>query len=501
MKKRWIGCAVWLLMTAGLYFFENNSGTRAILICSLLFPLLPLFRVSLMGKGITIRKGAGRRQTVKNFQRREGEEPGDVRPYQPGDPVSRIHWKLSAKKDEPLIRENEAEPENHETERAEDTVSPARRRKWRKCALWICLSAMLLCALSLALIPEAKKGTMAICNRVFAASEAVNAYAYDYFPVSKDQSIIFAAVLITAVFLTLVAITLLLRSGTMTMILMTAVTFFQVYFGLSLPGWANILLYGAAGLWMIHLPRDCRSTLSFMALILIICLMVAALYPGVDPGTEAASERARDQISRMARQMTGTVREQPEGESETRHTHTQSLQTGTNQGRTGREYRLVTLEEEQISMPRFINWVRTIFMILLSAGLIVLPFAPFMLLNARKKKAEEARKDFDSPNVSEAVGTIFHHVILWLSETGHDAGNLLYRDWTETLPPGMPEGYADRFRSCAGDFEEAVYSSHVLAEEKRQRALELLKETEEALFHTADWKQRLRIRYWVCLRE
>ena len=61
MRKGWIGYAAWLLMTACLYFFENNSGTRIILICSLLFPVFPLFRASLMGKDGTIRKAADSR--------------------------------------------------------------------------------------------------------------------------------------------------------------------------------------------------------------------------------------------------------------------------------------------------------------------------------------------------------------------------------------------------------------------------------------------------------
>ena len=45
--------------------------------------------------------------TVRSFTRQESEEPGDVRPYVPGDPVQRIHWKLSAKKEELLIEYNE----------------------------------------------------------------------------------------------------------------------------------------------------------------------------------------------------------------------------------------------------------------------------------------------------------------------------------------------------------------------------------------------------------
>ena len=38
MRKQWVGYPVWLLLTACLYFGENNPGTRIILI----FSLLPL---------------------------------------------------------------------------------------------------------------------------------------------------------------------------------------------------------------------------------------------------------------------------------------------------------------------------------------------------------------------------------------------------------------------------------------------------------------------------
>ena len=92
-------------------------------------------------------------------------------------------------------------------------------------------------------------------------------------------------------------------------------------------------------------------------------------------------------------------------------------------------------------------------------------------------------------------------MIRWLDETGHDPGNLLYRDRVKTLPESLPSGYALRFAGCAEDYEEAAYSTHSLPEEKRQQALALLKETETSLWRSADWKQRLRIRYWMCLVE
>ena len=38
MIGRWIGYLCWLLAAAALYFFENNTGTRAVLLASTLIP-------------------------------------------------------------------------------------------------------------------------------------------------------------------------------------------------------------------------------------------------------------------------------------------------------------------------------------------------------------------------------------------------------------------------------------------------------------------------------
>ena len=43
MKANRLVYAVWLLAAAALYFFENNTGTRAILAASILVPLISVF--------------------------------------------------------------------------------------------------------------------------------------------------------------------------------------------------------------------------------------------------------------------------------------------------------------------------------------------------------------------------------------------------------------------------------------------------------------------------
>ena len=155
----------------------------------------------------------------------------------------------------------------------------------------------------------------------------------------------------------------------------------------------------------------------------------------------------------------------------------------------------MTVEEEQISMPHWVNYLRIILLLLLAAALVILPFLPFILLNQRRKKALDARKAFESANTSEAVFAIFQHVAAWLEAMGYGEGNAPYAAWNTELAPD----YAERFAACEKLFEEAAYSTHEMKEEDRQQALALLSETEQILQRRADWKQQLRLKYKECL--
>ena len=500
MRKRRIGYAAWLLLAVCLYFFENNTGTRVVLLCSLLVPLIPPLRSAFFTPDQPGTEETPETLTVKTFVRRETEEPGEIRLYTPGDPVQLIHWKLSAKKDELLVRSPAAGQET-----AEESVPAAadngRKRKPGRRPAVLPAAGITACALLLLLVPEARRGAQALCNRLFDASEAVNRYAYQHFNIPENQSVLAAAFLllcIAALVLTLAAV---LRSRTAALGIMAACTLFQVYFGLSFPAWINIPLYGLLALGMLRRPVSRRQLAACCVLCLSVSAAAAFLLPGVNAATETASETVRDRLAAITEQITGTVPETPDGESETRHVHNRSVVSGDREAETEQEFRLVTEEEEQISMPHWVKWTKAALLMLLAVLLVTLPFAPFLLLNARKKKAQEARKAFLSGNVSEAVQAVFRQVVLWLEATDHGAGNQLYRDWSALLPETLPEGYADRFARCAADCEEAVYSSHDMPERKRQEALDLLKETETALWAAAGRKQRLYLKYWMCLRE
>ena len=128
MRKRIAGYGLWLLLACCLYFFENNAGTLIVLASTLLLPLFPAIRhqdpALDEGKEETQKQKTLRVQAISN---QEEEEPGDVRSYLPGDPVNRIHWKLSAKRGELLIREaarENAAPENQTEKPAAGESAP-----------------------------------------------------------------------------------------------------------------------------------------------------------------------------------------------------------------------------------------------------------------------------------------------------------------------------------------------------------------------------------------
>ena len=141
MRRRFIGGAVWLFCAACLYFFENNTGTRIVLLGSLAAFLLPPVRAAFFGADASRDKERPTRRTVKDFfPQPEEEEPGDVRLYQPGDPVRRIHWKLSAKRGELLIRESEAVTDPREEKRTVPSPETAGKECFRARAIWVLIA-------------------------------------------------------------------------------------------------------------------------------------------------------------------------------------------------------------------------------------------------------------------------------------------------------------------------------------------------------------------------
>ncbi len=491
MRNRFRYSLIWLLWAAALYFFENNTGTRIVLLGS-----LGLCVLTGMQRFRELRRKAGaaparRGGAVRNL-RPEETEPGDVRPWLPGEPLNRIHWKLSAKQDCLLIRE--AEP----GEREEKKILPSADKNWRKWILPADLGSLLLLLCLLFVLPAARQGAGMLANRLFEASEAVNAYAYRRIDTGVGGSPALAGVLLGAAVCVLAGITALLGSRAGALSLMGACALFQIYFGLSLPAAVNAALFVLFALWTAGGER--KDGLRILAGAAAVSLAVLLLFPGVDAATETASEKARDWLSRLASGPEETLPEEAEGWAEARHLQQKSLAEGSGEAGEGAEFRLETLEEQQISRPEWFDWVKTALLLLAMTGALVLPFVPFRVLDRRREREREIRKAILAEDPGEGARAAFQQVIRWLEAAGRGRGNLPYREWAEQLEEGkFPKGYRDRFAAGARIFEEASYSGHPVEEAQRQQVLELLRETEEAVRTGAGTRERLRLKYLECL--
>ena len=397
------------------------------------------------------------------------------------------------------MREWEEEPELQEhPERQRPDTGP--ERNTRKVQPWLPpLLIIVISLLLLFLLPSCRLGAQALLNRVFDASERLNAYVYDRFPVDPSQDTLGAMSLLSIALIALLSLVVLTGSRALATCLALGAIALQIYFGLSFSPWIHILLFAGYMLFFFCRPLSRRQVFSFLSLLLALVLLVFLLYPGVNAAVEEASERVRDRLTEPAGSVEGARQESEGGENETRHVHTQSLIVGEGEAVPDREYSLVSVEQEQISLPHWTNYLRIALLLLLTAIVVILPFLPFVYLNRRRRIAEEHIALFQSEDIPEAVCAIFRSVTGFLEETGCGGGNLPCVRWPEAFPEDMPEGYAGRFQACAALFEEAAYSGHGMTEEQRAQMLELLEETQSWLLPKCTWKQKLSLRYKRCI--
>ncbi len=368
-------------------------------------------------------------------------------------------------------------------------------------AVCFCSAAMVVCLFLFFFLPPARVSALALCNRLFAASERANAYAYEYFQTPEDQSTALAWALAAVFIISYFGLAVSLRSRLLLLLVAVSAALLQAYLGLSLSPLGNMALFFALGLGIMLFSSPKKTVLPFAALTLLIFVILAALLPGVDAATETLSETVRDSLALVTRQEDALTGENLDSALETRHMNSRTLLTGEEKAAVNREYRLLTVEEQQISQPRWIDYLKIILLLILSAAVVVLPFAPFLYMNARRKKAQETRRMFQSENPREVLCAMFRHAAKYLENGGCGGGNRPFRQWPEGFPERLPESYREQYAACAALFEEAAYSDHPILEAQKEQTRQFLAETERIFFDEADWKEKLRLRYGKCLHE
>ncbi len=379
--------------------------------------------------------------------------------------------------------------------------SPPTSRAALKRKLCLCLGAIILFLLALLLLlPAARDSGKALCNRFFDLSEARNAYRYTRFTPTDGAAPTLALMLLAVCAVLLGATLLLSRSWPMALTLAVLAAGLQIYFGVSLPAWINLPLFGLLGTVCLADPRKPRMVLAYAGGLALIAAVVFLLAPGVHEPTELASEQVRDHLS-LAEPWTATLTETPPDVLETRHENRVTLGSGTQEGQNSRDYRLMTVKQLDISRPAWVDYVRIIVLSLLILLLLTAPFLPFLWLNSRKKKAQARRADFTSEDHAVAIRALFRHVIAYLDLAGISAKHQPFTQWGDVLVRPFSSAYAAQFVECARIWQETVYSGHAPNMEQHQAMLSLLAETERLIYEPASAAAKFRMRYLVCLHE
>ena len=371
--------------------------------------------------------------------------------------------------------------------------------KARRMTAALCLAVVVLVLLFL--LPAARESLKCLLNYLFAASEAVNTYVYDRFSVAADASPTPALLLLGGLIAVLLSLAFLRRSSLIPFLFALFLTFAEIWLGLTLPPLLNALLFALLMLLALRI-RDPRNAGAVLLSSVAVFLFVSAVFPGVNAALEERSELARDRLDVLEQRITGTYAEENSAVQSAREENRLHEGGGADKEdgtRNDRGYQHLYEQEQQISRPQRVRYLKILLLTLAIIALLTLPFAPFLFFNAKRKRSLARRAAFASPDCAEAIRAMFLHLTAYLEACGMGAGNRSFSHWPELLSGHMPADYVRQYRRAAAIFSEAAYSAHPMTEEQRTDMEKFLDETERILYDEAGWKQKLRLKYVECL--
>ena len=361
------------------------------------------------------------------------------------------------------------------------------------------LAALLLPPGILALSPL-RDSAAALANRLYEASEAVNAYAYRYFEAGEAASPAEALPWLAAFFGALCALAARRKGVALAMLLAAALA--EAYFGVTPPLWQNLLLFALPALSLLRGKADARSCAALLAGIACVALTVSLLVPRPIASVEAYSEHLRDELGAAAM---SAQRLSAPPEAETNRTHQESRQHEEDlpadalSQDPARTFEHLLESERELSKPQRIDWLRIALWLLLSVVLLTAPFLPFLLLNRAGRRREARRAAFADADNAAAIRAMFSHTVDWLRAGGLRTENRTFAQCDGAVEALTSGEYAARYREAARIWQEAAYSGHAMTAEQRRVVRELLDDTAASLYEKANRRTRFRIRYIDCL--
>ncbi len=352
------------------------------------------------------------------------------------------------------------------------------------------------------LLPAVRAGMAALANRLFAASEAVNAYAYLRFAVAEGENPADIRAALLAVFLLLGAVSSMGRHRLCPTLLFLGIASLEAYFGITPGPWRNLLLFSVLTLLFADGGREAKNGGILLAGITLVTLIIFLLFPRPIGAVEARSEQLRDTLGSPVMTVAQPTAP-PEAEKNLTHQESRQHEELTRQDESReeawREFARETETEQEISLPHRTDWLRIVLLLLLAIALLLVPFLPFLLFTRARRRTEERQAEFGVSDNAAAIRAMFLHIMDWLREGGLKTENRPFSAYERAVEELLGGQYAERFRKAVSIWQEAAYSAHAMTDEQRFSVQELLDITVAELYEQANRRTRLRMKYVACL--
>lgn len=340
-------------------------------------------------------------------------------------------------------------------------------------------AALVLCAL-----PDARDGAAVLLNRLFAASEARQAYLYDYLPVSAAEADWTGCVRTALWPLGLAAgiplgLAARWRSPLAPAGMFALFALLSAYLGITPHPICLAAL--AAALCGVLSARPAAWT-AFAAGLFIAAAVFFAL-PGENARLSALDERLRDALALHTTAHADAQQTQPQTEQQAAEERDFYRQEETQADLGGDEH----------------SWTRPLSAALVIALLALVLFVPAIWSDVQKKRRARSRAGMDDARHDAAICAAFLYALRWLRLGGLDTPNAPFSTYAAAVGEHFTPDLRARYEDVLPLWHEAAYSDHAMTEEQRRRMRDFADAAQQAAWDRLNARQRLRARLFCPL--
>ena len=364
---------------------------------------------------------------------------------------------------------------------------PLRGRDWAARFLKPALIPLTCCA-GIAGRSFTLNGIALLCNRLFAASEAVLSRPHTPFavtaPADRQQFCLLWAALLFSLLWAEVSIWLL--RGRLWMLALAAALGFAAlvaYLGLAPALWWCLALAVGCTLPLIGNRERFLPLLPALLALGLLTLFVLPL-PAENPRISALEASLRDAFSSQS------------GQLDTEREHNEQEQTPQEppEEPSGEEPERPSEDVEEENAPRDNRFLPAALLLL-----SLLLWLSVLLALRLHRRTEQKRQGLNDPDCAAAVRAMFLYAADWLRACGFGPEHENYEDWPNHFGQ-LPEEYVSLYREMLPLWQQAAYSAHPPEEAQRERMKAFLRCTGDTLWQRASLRQRLHIRVRLALR-